>query len=114
MGESTQNRDHVIVFDEYGPVRMLRTKKWKYIHRYPYGPHEPYNLAHDSGERKNLIDDKRLTDKVTALRQRLAKWFMTYVDPNYDGVHQSVTGEGQRGLSGIYDQVGHPFVNSKI
>jgi len=114
MGESTQNRDHVIVFDEYGPVRMIRTKKWKYIHRYPYGPHELYNLENDCGERKNLIDDKRLTDKVNDLRQRLEKWFITYVDPNYDGVHQSVTGEGQRGLSGIYDQVGHPFVNSKI
>ena len=28
--------------DEYGANRMIRTKEWKYIHRYPYGPHELY------------------------------------------------------------------------
>ena len=34
-------QDEVVIFDEYGLVRMIRNHEWKYIHRYPYGPHEP-------------------------------------------------------------------------
>ena len=34
-------QDEVVIFDEYGPMRMIRNYEWKYIHRYPYGPHEP-------------------------------------------------------------------------
>ena len=30
----------VYIYDEYGLVRMIRTKEWKYVHRYPKGPHE--------------------------------------------------------------------------
>ncbi|MBR7839697.1 sulfatase-like hydrolase/transferase [Actinospica durhamensis] len=37
-------RDRVVVYDEYGPVRMIRTADWKYVHRYPHGPHELYDL----------------------------------------------------------------------
>ena len=55
-GESLLEREHVIVFDEYGPVRMIRSRDWKYIHRYPYGPHEFYDLANDPDEAHNLID----------------------------------------------------------
>ena len=40
-------------FDEYGPVRMIRDREWKYIHRYPYGAHELYHLTDDPG-RRNL------------------------------------------------------------
>src|SRR3954466_3088393 len=25
----------IVVYDEYGPVRMVRTADWKYVHRYP-------------------------------------------------------------------------------
>ena len=55
-GESLSGREHVIVFDEYGPVRMIRSRDWKYIHRYPYGPHEFYDLTNDPDEAHNLID----------------------------------------------------------
>ena len=34
-------QDEVVIFDEYGLVRMIRNHEWKYIHRYPYGTHEP-------------------------------------------------------------------------
>ncbi len=39
-----------MVFDEYGLVRMIRTREWKYVHRYPYGPHELYDLTRDPDE----------------------------------------------------------------
>ena len=28
---------------------MIRTQEWKYVHRYPYGPHELYDLVNDPG-----------------------------------------------------------------
>ena len=40
----------VVVCDEYGPVRMIRERLWKYVHRYPFGPHELYDLQQDPGE----------------------------------------------------------------
>ena len=54
-GEATPERDQVVVFDEYGPVRMIRTHAWKYIHRYPHGPHVLYDLGNDL--RRNLASD---------------------------------------------------------
>ena len=42
-----------MIYDEYGPVRMIRTRAWKYVHRCPYGPHELYDLANDPEEKAN-------------------------------------------------------------
>ena len=53
-GRDLSGDDQVVVFDEYGPTRMIRTAEWKYIHRYPYGPHELYDLVNDPDERQNL------------------------------------------------------------
>ncbi|MGD2175564.1 MAG: sulfatase-like hydrolase/transferase, partial [Candidatus Brocadiaceae bacterium] len=56
-GQTDEVREDVVVFDEYGPVRMIRTREWKYVHRYPNGPHELYNLQEDPDERENLAED---------------------------------------------------------
>jgi arylsulfatase A-like enzyme len=88
----------VVVYDEYGPVRMIRTSQWKYVHRYPDGPHELFDLAADPGERRNRVDDPAATPTVDALRRRLERWFSLYVDPRRDGVDKGVTGCGQLGL----------------
>ena len=58
LGCGGEEWENVVVYDEYGPVRMVRTKEWKYVHRYPYGPHELYDLVNDPDEKHNLIDDK--------------------------------------------------------
>ena len=52
-GIALRDRD-IVVYDEYGPVRMVRTREWKYVHRDPDGPHELYDLRRDPGERVNL------------------------------------------------------------
>jgi len=88
----------VVVYDEYGPVRMVRTADWKYVHRYPDGPHELFHLLDDPGERRNLVDEPRHARVVAALRQRLDGWFERFVDPARDGVDKGVTGCGQLGL----------------
>jgi arylsulfatase A-like enzyme len=101
------------VFDEYGPVRMIRDNQWKYIHRYPYGPHELYHLSLDSGEENNLLDDERIEDdgkaKAAELRGRLESWFAQYVDPERDGSRQGVTGLGQLDLVMAVKQGREPF-----
>lgn len=92
---SARSEAAVVVYDEYGPVRMIRTPDWKYVHRYPDGPHELYHLAADPGERENLADDPGQRERIGELRARLERWFTDHVDPRMDGRDLPVTGAGQ-------------------
>ena len=85
----------VVVCDEYGPVRMIRERRWKYVHRYPFGPHELYDLEEDPGEVRNRIDDPACAAELERLRYGLEEWFCRYVDPAQDGSRLPVTGKGQ-------------------
>ncbi len=95
QGTKSSVRDDVVIYDEYGPVRMIRTADWKYVHRYPYGPHELYDLKSDPDERFNLVDLPAQADRVREMRAELETWFATYTDPALDGRHEGVTGLGQ-------------------
>ena len=99
-------QDHVVVFDEYGPVRMIRTQEWKYVHRYPYGPHELYDLVKDPDERKNLIRDKSHNALIKDMRQQIRAWFGQYVIPRLDSTRCAVTGRGQKAKigDGVYGE----------
>jgi len=88
-------REHVVVFSEYGPVRMIRTKEWKYVHRFPYGPHELYHLSNDPEERENLYETGAANTIVGDLRSQMEGWFIQYVDPYLDGSRLPITGMGQ-------------------
>jgi len=94
-GVSDNGREDVAVYDEYGPVRMIRDHEWKYVHRYPYGPHELYCLAEDPQETNNLVEDSAYRDILDRLRGRLEDWFVEYADPSRDGARQAVRGRGQ-------------------
>jgi len=96
LGKEEEGRDSVIIYDEYGPVRMIRTREWKYVHRYPYGPHELYDLVNDPNERKNLIDEPKQRARIKEMRGQLADWFASYVEPAMDGARLPVTGRGQK------------------
>jgi choline-sulfatase len=95
-GSLPETRD-VVVYDEYGPVRMVRTREWKYVHRYPDGPHELFDLVGDPDERVNRIDDPSLGNLLGSLREKLFSWFRNYVDPRRDAAVKGVTGCGQLG-----------------
>ncbi|ULL17723.1 sulfatase [Paenibacillus sp. H1-7] len=101
-GEPFEGREHVFVFDEYGPVRMIRSKHWKYIHRYPYGPHELYDLVNDPEERHNLLESEEgvTAERRAQLKAELDAWFVRYVNPELDGVREPVQGGGQLTLAG--------------
>lgn len=94
-GRTDQADEQVVVFSEYGPVRMIRTPEHKYIHRYPYGPHELYDLQSDPDERNNLVDEKSAQPTVAEMRQRLTDWFARYITSRLDGARMPVTGYGQ-------------------
>ncbi len=85
----------VVVFDEYGPVRMIRSTDWKYVHRYPHGPHELYDLVADPDERVNLVDQPAHSARVSAMRSRLQEWFQRHGVPGLDGSWLPVAGAGQ-------------------
>lgn len=85
----------VVVFDEYGPVRMIRSMDWKYVHRYPHGPHELFDLAADPDERVNLVAQGSHASRVAAMRTQLHEWFERHAVPGLDGRWLPVAGAGQ-------------------
>jgi len=100
LGKSLDEKEFVVVFDEYGPVRMARTRDWKYIHRYPYGHHELYNLSNDPGETENIAGLPEYEARENEMRGMLREWFLKYGDPSTDGAYEAVTGFGQVGPCG--------------
>jgi choline-sulfatase len=103
-GESAAERENVVVFDEYGPVRMVRNREWKYVHRYPYGPHELYDLVNDPNEEQNLVDVPSQQSRIADMEAQLEAWFVRYVESNLDGTKEPVTGKGQVDLAGVAGQ----------
>lgn len=108
-GEPAEGRDAVVVFDEYGPVRMIRSHTHKYVHRYPDGPHELYDLSRDPDERHNLIDERSRRPVIDDMRARLESWFERYADPDLDGRDKPVTGNGQCDRADMPQQGDAPF-----
>ena len=103
-GELTADNTHqaeprpVVVFDEYGPTRMIRTARHKYVHRYPFGPHEFYDLVADPNESINLVDEPDQEELVQSLRGQLQSWFQQHAITGRDGSALPVTGGGQVAL----------------
>ena len=92
----------VVVYDEYGPTRMIRTEEWKYVCRIPYGPDELYHLSVDPEENVNLIDDPEYRPVADRMYTQMTEWFYRYADPALDGAKEGVTGFGQLCRPGIY------------
>ncbi len=92
--ERVAGRDAVVIYDEYGYCRMIRTTNWKYIHRYPDGPNELYDLINDADERQNLVDDPAQAQRIKNLRDQMEAWFNKYVIADKDGIACDV-GAGQ-------------------
>lgn len=98
-GEEGEARDSVVIYDEYGPVRMIRSRREKYVRRFPGGPDEYYDLVTDPDEERNRIDDGKCASRIEELRTEMDAWFDRYVDPERDGSGDPVTGKGQLQLA---------------
>jgi arylsulfatase A-like enzyme len=109
LGESG-GRDHVVIYDEYGATRMVRTADWKYIHRYPDGPNELYDLKNDPDERSNLIEEEGERSRVAEMKEMLETWFDRFVRPEKDGKDRGVSGGGQlRPVGNGWEDGNSPF-----
>ena len=94
-GEAEAERDRVVVFDEFGGTRMIRTREWKYVHRYDVGPNELFDMVNDPDERTSLAEETEQAPRVRAMRNLLEDWFDAYAAPEHDGKGLGVTGFGQ-------------------
>ncbi len=92
---SEEGAPDVIVYDEYGYTRMIRTRTYKYVHRYPDGPNEFYDLLTDPDEREDLYGSPEHAQKIEEMRDRMEGWFERYVRPEVDGIGMGVAGWGQ-------------------
>ena len=110
-GEELAGPERVVVHNEYGLVRMVRSRQWKYVHRHPFGPHELYDLRSDPGEDRNLADGPEHADRIVSMKHELDEWFALHADPARDGLHESVAGTGQIDLAGVAAQ-GRPNFES--
>ncbi len=97
-GQPRQTPKPVVVHDEYGQTRMIRTDSKKYVHRYPSGPNEFWDLDNDPEETVNQIDNPVFSKEISKLRSQLEKWFKLYTEPDRDGSRQNGKGRGQVGL----------------
>ncbi len=114
LGGGEQSAQQVVLCDEYGPVRMIRSERWKYVHRYPYGPHELYDMEADPCEEINLTGDPRYRATQERLRAALEEWFLRYADPAKDGRSEAVTGDGQIGPAGGAAHGREPYIQGPI
>ena len=99
-GGAAPARDRVVIYDEYGATRMIRTAEWKYVHRYPAaggpgGPNELYDLVNDPDERTNQVDDPGQQRRIRDLSGMLEEWFAQHVTADKDGRNLPVSGGGQ-------------------
>ena len=73
---------------------MIRNKDYKLVLRYP-GPCELYDLNADPDEYNNLYDDTNYSSIIANMASELDDWFAKYVNPDFDGKNEAVTGGGQ-------------------
>lgn len=95
LNPAKEEEEPIVIFDEYGPVRMIRNQEWKLVLRYPYGPDEFFHLTQDPEETRNLIEDPSCQSHILKMRAELESWFLRYSDPDLDGRKEPVTGTGQ-------------------
>lgn len=88
-------KDHVVVYDEYGDVRMIRNERYKYVYRYPDGPDEFFDLHEDPNEDNNCIDDEAYINTITDMKEEMTKWFDKYTNQKKSGLNRLVKGKGQ-------------------
>lgn len=94
-GAPSDDAEFVVVFDEYGSTRMIRTPEWKYVSRPSNEGDELFDLVSDPGERENRVGEPGAVAVTKELRAALEGWFGTHASPVFDARGQQVHGTGQ-------------------
>ncbi len=74
------------LFGEYGDLRMIRTEEWKFVKRYPTGPHDLFDLQADPGELKNLAGLPATAMVQADLDGVLETWYSRHENPQKSGL----------------------------
>ena len=80
----TKNAKEDGVFYEYENLRCIRTRTHKYVHRYPNGPNELYDLTDDPEEFNNLASVAEVAPIREQLKNRIDNFFDQYATPEFD------------------------------
>ena len=77
---------------EQEETRAVRTREWLYMKRFRGSSRFPfrdalYDLVHDPGEKRNVIDDRRNVAIARELSGRIDIFFDRYANPAYDLWH---------------------------
>lgn len=95
LGGTPGPANAIVVFDEYGGTRMIRTETHKYVSRFGDAPDELYDLNADPTESRSLHADPAHSELRKELHARLEQWFSAHSDPGYDAFARPVAGRGQ-------------------
>ncbi|GDY89918.1 arylsulfatase A family protein [Bifidobacteriaceae bacterium MCC01971] len=93
-GVDDAKHESVMVFDEYGGGRMVRSGDYKLIERYD-GPGELYHLGNDPEERENLYGTATHAHMQNELHDRLREWFAHHETAADSAWAHDVQGWGQ-------------------
>lgn len=88
-------RDHVSVCSEYGAVRMIRDRRYKYIQNHIDGDDIFYDLMADSGETSNLIRAEAYLPEIERMKALMDEDFNRFSSFEHDGRFQFPEGMGQ-------------------
>ena len=85
------------ILDEYGPVRMIRSRRYKLVREGVFGRHQLYDLETDPGETVNHYGEAEYAEIQEKLSRDLERAFREYTLPPFDGAKTHPSGSGQMG-----------------
>ena len=101
----------ICILDEYGPVRMIRSRTHKLIYEGYQNGHQLYDLAADPGETVNHFGDPAYAAVQKELWEQLDRAFRRFSLAPFDGAKASPTGSGQLGpITREGENVFHPEI----
>ncbi|WP_320129855.1 sulfatase-like hydrolase/transferase [uncultured Sphaerochaeta sp.] len=74
-------------FGEYGPVRMVRTHRYKLCMYPDQADNLLFDLQEDPGERINVIDEQPYQEIISSLKDLINSFFTIYQEPGKQGNH---------------------------
>lgn len=93
--DGNEERNHIVVFDEYGSVRMLRNERFKFVKNYNNGEELFFDLINDQGEEINEINNIQFKEEILSMREKLETNFDNFTRNGLDARINNNFGTGQ-------------------
>ena len=115
LAELTEGRPpmdrKLCILDEYGPVRMIRSRTHKLVYEGVTGHHQLYDLVKDPEETVNHYGEADYAGVQAELSAELDRAFHEYTLAPFDGSKTAPTGSGQMGpITREGENVFHPEI----